>query len=382
VVCQRRSVSNSRALVCGSFDPSRNQGEPFPVSLINPLSQEISAKVVYYGPGLSGKTTTLKYIYGAVRPERRGELVSLATEGDRTIFFDFLPLHVERVRGMSVRLQLYTVPGQVFYAGTRKLVLNGADGVVFVADSLPSARQANKESLASLRNNLSESGLDLELFPLVMQYNKRDIEDIMTVREMSAELNYLGCPEFETSATVGDGVILALKEIVKLVVRSLWAQNAALRSTRLVSDTAERESGLADRISFVADSRRSSIPAADIAERPVQPSAPPPARRVSFAALWEARDPTPVTSVEDAIGKADYSLAVRLAATGLADVLEATPGPGGAGVAAKAGLLGLDGRDYLRLCKLATAPDGVATQREALFALHLLVAGQLKATTL
>jgi signal recognition particle receptor subunit beta len=350
------------------------------VSLINPLSQEISAKVVYYGPGLSGKTTSLKYIYTAVRPERRGELVSLATEGDRTIFFDFLPLHVERVRGMSVRLQLYTVPGQIFYAGTRKLVLNGADGVVFVADSLPAARQANKESFASLRNNLSEMGLDLEMFPLVIQYNKRDVDGIMSVREMSADLNWIGCPEFETAATTGQGVLPALKEIVKSVVRSLWAQNAAPRSTRLVSETTERESTLADRISFVAESRpQSTIPpaAVTVTERE-QPSVLPTPRLVSFAPLWKDRDAGVVTSVEEAIAEGDYSQAVRLATAGLADILESVPGPGGEGVYAKVALLGLDGRDYLKLCRLAAAPDAALMAEDALFALHFLVGAHLK----
>jgi mutual gliding-motility protein MglA len=352
------------------------------VSLINPLTQEISAKVVYYGPGLSGKTTSLKYIYGAVRPERRGELVSLATEGDRTIFFDFLPLHVERVRGMSVRLQLYTVPGQIFYAGTRKLVLNGADGVVFVADSQPAARQANKESLASLRNNLSEMGLDLEMFPVVMQYNKRDMDGVMGVREMGADLNWIGCPEFETAATSGEGVLPALKEIVKSVVRSLWAQNAAPRSTRLVSETAERESTLADRISSVTENRPvSSIPPPRAGERQ-EPSLVPTARLVSFAPLWKGRDATVVTTVEEAIAEGDHSQAVRLAAAGLADILALVPGPSGEGVFAKVGLLGLDGRDYLRLCRLAAAPDAVLGVEEALFSLHVLVGAHLKATSL
>jgi signal recognition particle receptor subunit beta len=353
------------------------------VSLINPLSQEISAKVVYYGPGLSGKTTSLKYIYTAVRPERRGELVSLATEGDRTIFFDFLPLHVERVRGMSVRLQLYTVPGQIFYAGTRKLVLNGADGVVFVADSSPGARRANKESLDSLRNNLAEMGLDLELFPLVMQLNKRDLPDAMPVREMSSELNYLGCPEFETSATTGEGVVDALKEIVKLVVRALWAQNASPRSTRLVEQRAEPETSLVDRISYVADTRDSTLPPADIevTERPSVPVQPPPVGRVSFGPLWGGRDATAVRGVEDAIAQGDFAGAVRSAAVGIASILDSVPGPGGEAATAKVALLGIDGRDYLKLCRLAAAPDATISDADALFALHVLVAVHLKATS-
>lgn len=351
------------------------------MSLINPLAHEISAKIVYYGPGLSGKTTSLKYIYAAVRPERRGELVSLATEGDRTIFFDFLPLQVERVRGMTVRLQLYTVPGQIFYAATRKLVLNGADGVVFVADSQRSARQANIESFDSLRNNLSEFGVDLELFPLVMQYNKRDLPDVMPVSQLTADLNWLGAPEFESSATVGTGVLAVLKEAVRLVVRALWAQQSQHRAVSVVEENVQRETSLVDRISHAASlaSPPSEHPTASPAE---QPAAEEPTRLISFAPLWKNRDETVVTSVEENIAVGDYPQAVRLAAVALADLLESLPGPRGEGTAAKVSLLGLDGRDYLRLCRIAAVPEAAITHEDSLFALYVLVGAHLKSMTL
>ncbi|HET9552461.1 MAG TPA: GTPase, partial [Anaeromyxobacteraceae bacterium] len=194
------------------------------MSTVNPAAREIQAKIVYYGPGLSGKTTTLKSVHAAVRPETRGQLVSLATEGDRTLFFDFLPLKVEQVNGLTLRLQLYTVPGQVFYEATRKLVLNGADGVVFVADSQPAAMDANLESLASLERNLEELGLDLATFPLVVQWNKRDIAGVLSPAELRQSLNGRGAPEFETVASRGEKTMEALKEITRLVLMALRAR--------------------------------------------------------------------------------------------------------------------------------------------------------------
>ena len=162
------------------------------MSSVNLMAREVAAKIVFYGPGLSGKTTSLRKVYETVRPAHRGEMMSIATEGDRTLFFDFLPIKVEKVGDCSVRLALYTVPGQVFYNATRKLVLQGADGVVFVADSQPEAMDANRESLANLEENLLEQGIRLERFPLVIQYNKRDLDKALPVEAMRAELNPRG----------------------------------------------------------------------------------------------------------------------------------------------------------------------------------------------
>lgn len=194
------------------------------MSSVNLLAREVAAKIVFYGPGLSGKTTTLRKIYETVRPANRGEMMSIATEGDRTLFFDFLPVKVERVNDCSVRLALYTVPGQVFYNATRKLVLQGADGVVFVADSQPEALDSNRESLQNLEENLLEQGIRLDRFPLVMQWNKRDIDKAMPVEQMRAALNTRGAPEFETSATSGQGVLDSLKAITRLVIKDLRAK--------------------------------------------------------------------------------------------------------------------------------------------------------------
>ena len=197
------------------------------VSVINPVAREIAAKVVFYGPGLSGKTTTLQRIYSSVRPERRGELISLATETDRTIYFDFLPLHAQSVRGLNVRFQLYTVPGQVFYAATRKLVLTGADGVVFVADSQESCADRNVESFESLRENLKQLDVDIEHFPIVLQFNKRDLPTAMPVSAMSGMLNFIDAPEFPTNAVNGDGIVAVLRAITQRVISSVAAQQSA-----------------------------------------------------------------------------------------------------------------------------------------------------------
>ena len=188
---------------------------------MNAPAREIAAKVVYYGPGLSGKTTSLKQVYAGIRPETRGQLISLSTEGDRTLFFDFLPVKIEPIGGLGLRLQLYTVPGQVFYDATRKLVLNGADGVVFVADSQPTASDANLESMSNLEINLAEMGIDLGAFPLVLQYNKRDLPGAVPVEELGKQLNRFGAPEFETVASRGEGILPALREITRLVVKDL-----------------------------------------------------------------------------------------------------------------------------------------------------------------
>lgn len=191
------------------------------MSFINYSSREINCKIVYYGPGLCGKTTNLQYIYNKTNPDAKGKMISLATETERTLFFDFLPLSLGEIRGFKTRFHLYTVPGQVFYDASRKLILKGVDGVVFVADSQVERMEANMESLENLKTNLAEQGYDIEKLPFVVQYNKRDLPNIAPVEELRAAMNPRGVPDFEASASNGDGVFDTLKAIAKLVLVEL-----------------------------------------------------------------------------------------------------------------------------------------------------------------
>ena len=191
------------------------------MSFINYLSREINCKIVYYGPGLCGKTTNLQYIYNKTNPDAKGKMISLATETERTLFFDFLPLALGEIRGFKTRFHLYTVPGQVFYDASRKLILKGVDGVVFVADSQIARMEANVESLENLRTNLAEQGYNLDKLPWVMQYNKRDMPGIAPVEELRQLLNPTNVPDFEGVASTGIGVFDTLKAVAKLVLTAL-----------------------------------------------------------------------------------------------------------------------------------------------------------------
>jgi signal recognition particle receptor subunit beta len=191
------------------------------MSLVNYSTREITCKIVYYGPGRSGKTSNLQYVHAFVPEERKGPMVSLATETDRTLFFDFLPLDLGTISGFRTRMQLYTVPGQVYYNATRKLVLRGADGVVFVADSQPEQLEENIESLRNLHENLLEENIELRDFPLVMQYNKRDLPGTLPVTELDELLNFRGVPGFPAAAVTGEGVFDTLKSVSQLVLHSL-----------------------------------------------------------------------------------------------------------------------------------------------------------------
>jgi signal recognition particle receptor subunit beta len=193
------------------------------VSLVNYATREITSKIVYYGPGRSGKTSNLHYIYEQVPHDRRGKMVSLATRTDRTLFFDFLPLDLGSISGFTTRLQLYTVPGQVYYHTTRKLVLQGADGVVFVADSQRRQLEENVESMQDLHASLSEQGTDVRTVPLVLQYNKQDLPHdlILRVPELDDTLNFRGVPSFAAGAVNGIGVFETLRGISELVLRRM-----------------------------------------------------------------------------------------------------------------------------------------------------------------
>jgi signal recognition particle receptor subunit beta len=191
---------------------------------INFALKEVNCKVVYYGPGLSGKTTNLEVVHSKAPSANVGELTSIATEGDRTLFFDFLPLNLGHVAGMNTKFQIYTVPGQVYYNSTRKLVLQGADGIVFVADSRKGKMDENIESLSNLEENLREYGMDIHTIPFVIQYNKRDLPDIYSVEELEEKLNRFKAPYFEAVAVTGEGVFPTLKKLSSMVLESLNRQ--------------------------------------------------------------------------------------------------------------------------------------------------------------
>jgi hypothetical protein len=189
--------------------------------MINYASREINCKIVYYGPGLSGKTTNLEYVYEKVSPETRGKMISLATETERTLFFDFLPVDLGSIRGFKTRFHLYTVPGQVYYNASRKLILKGVDGIVFVADSQVERAEANQESMQNLYDNMAEYGYDLTRMPFVVQYNKRDLPNAVPMEELRANLNPASWLEFEAVAPKGIGVFDTLKSVGKLVIKTL-----------------------------------------------------------------------------------------------------------------------------------------------------------------
>src|SRR5262249_13888144 len=238
----------------------------------NYATMQMAAKIVYYGPGLCGKTTNLHHIYGRTAPGSRGEMVSLETETDRTLFFDLLPLDVGVIGGFKTRVQLYTVPGQVFYNTTRKLVLKGVDGIVFVADSQRAMKEANTESLNNLRSNLAEIGLKLEDLPLVFQYNKRDLANILSTDELEESLNLERRYEsYEACAVLGQGVFETLKAISRLTLRSL-------KKRMLGDERAPRPSAAAPPPAPAAPPPRRPVELRDLAP----PIAQPPPRPVEL----------------------------------------------------------------------------------------------------
>jgi len=238
------------------------------VVFFNYTTMQVTAKIVYYGPGLCGKTTNLQFIHQKTAPQSRGEMISLETETDRTLFFDLLPIDVGVIGGMKVRLQLYTVPGQVFYNATRRLVLKGVDGVVFVADSQVPAAEPNEESLANLRQNLEELGVDPKSVPIVFQYNKRDLRNILPVDKLQQMLNPAAAPAFEAAAIHGVGVFETLKEVSRVSL-------AAIRSK-------------------IAEQKRSGVAGVErSAPKAAKPSATPAAAAATAASRAPASEKTP-----------------------------------------------------------------------------------------
>ncbi|MBX5481187.1 MAG: GTP-binding protein [Myxococcaceae bacterium] len=354
------------------------------MSSVNLMAREIAVKIVFYGPGLSGKTSTLRKIYETVRPSNRGEMMSLATEGDRTLFFDFLPVKVERVGDCAVRLALYTVPGQVFYNATRKLVLQGADGVVFVADSQAEALTQNKESLRNLEENLLEMGYQLQSFPLVMQYNKRDLPKALPVSELRAALNPYGAPEFETCATSGRGVLDGLKTITRLVIKDLKnkkvvppPRTTSVGAAHFPDD--EDGAGLEGQIQqHLSSSERSDergggpLPRPTTTQRPTHAQTTPPAVVESqlgpAAALAPAALVDYARAADDAFRRGDIAACVRACQEAVRRGLAFA----GEGTTAEQGfLLGVDGTDLLRLGQLAVRP--VVRAEDGAFALYVLM---------
>ncbi len=265
----------------------------------NYATMQMAAKVVYYGPGLCGKTTNLHHIYGRTAPGSRGEMVSLETETDRTLFFDLLPLDVGVIGGFKTRVQLYTVPGQVFYNTTRKLVLKGVDGIVFVADSQRAMKDANVESLANLKTNLAEIGVKLDEIPLVLQYNKRDLANILPHEELEESLNPAKLFEsYEACAVLGQGVFETLKAISRLTLRSLKKRmlgEEKAPAPSVIAKPAARPAAKAEAPAASAATAGTSRAAAKSSAKPAAPPPPPPADD-----LQEALDVDPGTFSERA----------------------------------------------------------------------------------
>jgi len=266
---------------------------------INYAFKEISCKIVYYGPGLCGKTTNLQAIHAGVPPKFRGELVSLATEQDRTLFFDFLALDLGEVRGFKTKFQLYTVPGQVYYNATRRLVLRGVDGIVFVADSRPESMEDNRESLANLRENLESYGLNLDAMPWVIQYNKRDLSNVVAREEMEAILNPDQVPSQEAVATKGIGVKETLKAIAAQVLRRLseMTESTAASGSALERKAAERQVLRSQKVSITAAASETRPPAPTPTVATEQPPPPP-------AVAAPQPPPAPPPKVEPAVAPA------------------------------------------------------------------------------
>src|SRR5262245_31080408 len=239
---------------------------------INFARKEINCKIVYYGPGLSGKTTSLEVVHQRTPQGHKGELTSISTDGDRTLFFDFMPLDLGTIAGMKVKFHLYTVPGQVYYNSTRKLVLLGADGIIFVADSTPGRMDDNQQSMDNLRENLTEMGRDLNKLPLVIQYNKRDIQNPTPLTELETRLNPNKVPTFETSAKTGEGIFQALKAISALVLEDINSNERKFAGGVGAGKPAAPAAAAASAPAAPAPKQRAPAPAPAAAPAPANPT--------------------------------------------------------------------------------------------------------------
>jgi signal recognition particle receptor subunit beta len=356
---------------------------------INRLKRELLFKIVFYGPGLGGKTTTLKHVHSTAKPENRGNLVSLATDTDRTLYFDYLPVRLLKLGDVAVKLLLYTVPGQVYYAATRKLVLSGADGIVFVADTQTARIDSDLESLDDLNTNLAEQGSKLSGVPHVFQWNKRDLPDVVPLDELDRRLNLFGAPSIATVATTGQGVFDVLDRITHLVVDAYRAElptSGKRDGVPLFLDA--EEVGLADAIRDLADSRPAQAPSSPRrgpmspgaspeppASSRVEPAAPGPATTMAHATtpapttagatfsltdLWPSADRDGARRAEQALAARDPSAAVAASEDLLSRVLAAGSMLLGGQThprdpALIVTLLGVDGTRYLAFRAVARA---------------------------
>jgi len=392
------------------------------MSSINLHSDEIGIKVVYYGPGLGGKTSSLQYMHAVLKPENRGRLISLATGIDRTLYFDFLPIQLPKIKNFSIRMSMYTVPGQVHYDATRKLVLQGADGVVFVADSQESRHDANIESMENLHENLRAHGMNPRTVPLVIQYNKRDVQSVLPVEQMNRDLNPRGVPWFETSAISGQGIFEALKAITKLVLadlkrKGIYQENAPSAAVKVPSvapprgdDETSVRISMADESNFDDISRETSgsgsiefdtVPPSEVTNRSSStsleaaiaehaanavssgmPSGVPslnPPLPVAFSSLWKS-GPTcyKVIEMESLIGSGRY----REATEGTLDILkEHLVSSGASFVSIEESLLslGVSGAHYIRFKSVIDkTASGDSSRQGALFCLFFLTDVELR----
>jgi signal recognition particle receptor subunit beta len=356
------------------------------MSSINLHTDEVGIKVVYYGPGLGGKTTSLQFVHRALRQESRGQLISQATGIDRTLYFDFLPVKLPRIKGFTVRMSLYTVPGQVHYNATRKLVLQGADGVVFVADSQAPRHDANLESMENLRENLRGQGMNPDTVPLVIQYNKRDLAEVVPLERLERDLNRLGVPSFATSATDGRGVFDALKAITKLVLADLKRKGIYGDKERDAEPGRERPSKPPSGEYVIAtppgSSERSGLAAAieehmelsggASAPEPVTPPAAPP----SLADLWQpGRAADRFGDLERAVAGGDFAGAIS-GARGLLDEHLAETAGSGAATADALLVLGVHGAHWVRFLAALARPE--PSRQDAMICLFFLTDVELR----
>jgi signal recognition particle receptor subunit beta len=360
------------------------------MSSINLHNDEIGIKIVYYGPGLGGKTTSLQYMHRVLKPDNRGQLISLATGIDRTLYFDFLPVKLPKIKGFSVRMSLYTVPGQVHYDATRKLVLQGADGVVFVADSQTARHEANIESMENLQENLRNHGMNPDTVPLVIQYNKRDVPGILTTAQLDSDLNARGAPCFETCAVSGVGVFEALKEITKLVLADLRVKgiygkekapaavdedpDAPVEVVEYVTparSSAKEQSAIVNAIESHMAARESSPPAA-AAPTSAEDRAP----ATALSRLWKpGAGRVLVVEMERHVERGEHAAAVRLAEPALRALIEDASGQP-RNVAESLLALGMYGGHFVRFQRASALT--LPTAEDALFCLFFLTDVELR----